>query len=1440
MSDAGAEYEFIQLDRTFHELSKYASESDDADIGQAFHVGKRLSWSDIANEYRTVILSEAGTGKTEEIRHVAETLRAEGKQAFFIRLEHIPDDFEDAFEVGAFEEFQNWLASSDEGWLLLDSVDEARLRSPGDFELAVLKLGKRIAAAKQRTHIVITGRTTAWRPKTDLEHCARHLAYTPPIVEAKDQAKSDDGPDLDFETPKETKATKPKGSPFKIIALDDLSPDQIRRFAAARNVKDTQAFLDAVERADAWTFTARPQDLEELAGFWNDNARIGSRLEIMRNSIDRRLTERKPDTADARPMALDRARKGARSIAAATTLAHEATIRIPGASNSQGIPIREVLTDWDEKDCATLLDRPIFDEAIYGGVRFHHRSVREYLTAEWLADLLKCETSRRKIEELLFRTQYGIEVVVPTMRPVLPWLAILDDKVRERLGHIAPELLLEGGDPSQLPLDTRRGILHKVCEQLASGATSRTMTDFAAVQRFASNDLAADVVELLGKYGANDDLAWFLLRMVWLGELKQALPSAKAFALSPTAGKYTRIAAFRAVRAVGSQSDLQEVRSSFATEAASLNRDWLAELLDSLTPTVETVTWLFECLERVEDRNPHSVDQLTDAVDEFVKRAEPQLVPPLIDGLNTLLERPPVRERRYCEISTRYSWLIGAAAHGVERLIETRHTAALNESSLAVLQKVPIAKTRDIDDYRELKGEFGKLVPAWPELNRASFWHDVSHARAALDVKKAERLNDFWQVSIYGAFWHFHDSDFDYFVDQMTTKELADDRLISLSLAFRLYVLNGRDRVRRERLKKAAAADPELASALTLSLKPPAKGRSSWRRSEARWKRRSEARERKQKKNRADWQTALRGNPDKIRDSGLKPGLLSNWQYHLLHEARDKDGRSGRWTDGNWKALVEEFGDEVAHAYREGAIQFWQSYAPQLRSEGASANSTPYAVIFGLVGLQIDARETPQWENNLTPARVDQACRFASYELNGFPSWFARLFAKHTTQIRDFLLAEMRYELSNERRDQDSHYIISDIIYDGEWAWESLSPSVFQMLRGKEPKNLSNLNHLLQIVQASSLPDADLAKLASRKAKALRRPGHAAAWFAVWAGVDPAPAIAALEDRLKKIEADVDRIDFAMKFITQLLGGRRSQGSKVRAAYRSAQHLKALYLLMHEHIRSKEDIERAGKGVYSPGLRDDAQDARNSLSETLRSMPGKEAYIALREIAQAHPEESYRPWFALHAKAKAQLDADLTPWTAAQVREFSDAHERTPNNHRDLADLGRLRLLDLKDDIENGDSSLAKLLLHTQDESEMRTFIGRELRKEARGRYSVPQEEEFADAKRSDLRFHGANVDAPVPLELKLADNWTGPEIFERLENQLCGDYLRDNRSRRGLFVLVNLGSKKNWQLPDSAQKVDFDGLIAALENHWETRAPSYPGVDHVDIIGVDVPKRLR
>ncbi|SDX47249.1 NACHT domain-containing protein [Nitrosomonas oligotropha] len=1435
---------FIELHRTFRDLPKEANESDDTDFSQWLPNDKRLRWPDLIQERRLVILSEAGSGKTTEIRNIAHSLRNQGKSAFFLRLEHVADDFEDSFEEGTYEEFVAWLTSNNEGWLFLDSVDEARLRNPSDFELAIRKLSRKISPAKDRAHIVITGRTTAWRPKTDLNYCNDCFPYAPAATSKHDPkaniVESEEAIKPDGSVLTETIPKKENDSFFRIVALHDLASDQIEVFVKARGIADSKAFLDAVERADAWSFTARPQDLEELTGFWLDHNQIGSRLEIMQNSIERRLTERDPDRADARPLSTERARQGTRLLAAAATLTRESAIKVPdGSANSKGIDVRSVLPDWNSKDQSTLLPLPIFDEAIYGTVRFHHRSVREYLAAEWFRGLLKRETSRRNIEALFFRNQYGLDIVAPTLRPILPWLILWDEKIGGRVRKLAPEILFEGGDPSRLPVAVRRSVLHDVCKQMASNTTGRTMRDEAAVQRFAGPDLTDDVLALLREYADNDDLKAFLLRMIWIGQLEGARQEVMEVALNPQAERYVRIVAFRAIKAIGSKEDQEHVCQNFLAEAPKLNREWFAELVEGRKPTEQALTWLLAGLEKLQPVENYYGDNLLHNLTAFVEEADIELLPKIIESFNKLLDLPPVIEQWFCEISEQFQWLIAPACKAVERLISIRHPASLKPHALEILYKLPSVREYEINRSSDFKAEFSKLITAWKKLNSALFWFEVRKSRNARDKRNGERLTEFYQVP-FRPFWRFEESDFESITEEISNRTFLDDRLVALSLSFDLYKKAGRPAVWRRQLKKLVADSEELSVRLSSYLNPPAQDLIYRRikQQKSKWNRQHKTYQKQQEKNLADWKEYFN---EKLNEASAalreSPGILTNALLYLFDQTRKTKNSTNRRTDYNWRVLIPEYGEKVARYYRDGTVCFWRHYKPKLRSEGAPFNETTYGVIIGLIGLEIEAHETEDWSKHLNPDEVELVCRYASFELNGFPVWFPRFFETYPQLVSDFLMQEIRYELSIETPEAETHYIISDLSWAGQWAWDQIAPELYDLLNGMEPKNLANLDKLLKIIQDSGLTDNQIEALASQKCRILTEWDHVARWFAVWMSVTPDEAMSAFITRIGSISDPEQQTLFAMIFVTQLLGGRRTDGSAVLQTFKTPQHLKSLYLLMHKYIRREDDIDRAGKGVYSPGLRDDAQDARSNLFKLLNQIPGKESFLALMEISEAHPDEKSRQWAMLQAKTKAEQDGDIETWLPVQVKEFNEQLERIPSNHKELYELAVLRLEDLKHDLEHGDSSIASTLQKITLETEMRKFIGRELREKAFGRYSIQQEEELADAKRIDLRFQGMSFDGPVPVELKLADNWSGPKLFERLENQLCGDYLRDDRSNRGIFVLVCRGEQHHWEIHDSG-RLDFIGLVEALQKHWQHISPEFPEVDDITVIGIDLTKR--
>jgi len=1424
--------EYIQLDRTFRELTLKEGTDNGLIVQRAWH-HKELRWENLLTEYRVILLSEAGAGKTSEVRYIARTLRKLRKHAFFVRIEHVTEEFEDAFEEGSYDEFGAWASSGEEGWLLLDSVDEARLRDPKDFERAIRKLGRLLAPVLEQAHIVITGRTEAWRPTTDLLLCKAALPYTPAEKTVSQNNVSD------TITKDVTLESNAKGNPaesFKIIALNDLNDRQIETFLKAKEVLDAKAFRDEVERKDALLLTTRPQDLAELIEYWKMRHKIGSRLELMRNSIDRRLEERNQDRSELHPISKDKLRKGARLVAAAVTLARQTKIRVPdGTDNAKGISIRDVLIDWDDVSCETLLTRPIFDEGIYGTVRFHHQSVREYLAAEWLHKLIVDDGSRSRVVGLFFRSQYGVDVVVPTMRPVLPWLAIFDGRIASRVCHMAPEILFEGGDPSQLPLETRRMILRHACEHRAQPAHARSIMEYAAVQRFASADLTDEIRGLLNQYADDDDIVYFLLRLVWQGGISGTVDETKRFAIESRA-KHTRTAALRALATIGSAADQADVRRAFLGEDGELNRDWCSEMVRELPEDKESLEWLIAILRRVAPKRRFEHDSLSPALLRLVEDWKIPLLSHLVSGLDLLLGTPPIKDHHRSSISERYGWLLPIAGNAVRRLIEVQHPSAIKPSALSILHNTPIEESYGERELRDVSSSFDKLIPQWGKLNHTLFWYDVTKARADLEISKAERLTHFGSAKYYGSYWDFGPADFDLVCDDIGTRSFLDDKLVALTLAFAIYRQNERPPKWRRRLKRLVEGPTELKSMLHALLHPKTDSTRQLRRHEIAQRTWAAKRAEKEEADQQEWKKFLADNVDALRTPGRRNDIL-NAQYYLYTRMQSGEPSSGKWSDGNWRSLIPEYEVAIAHAFRDGAVCSWREHRPRLVSEGGDANRTPAETIIGSVGLSIETREDPGWIDRLSEAEAELATRYALCELNGFPSWFPSLYIAYPQMVIDAIIRGVDYELTNDNSPGGSHYVLYDVSWNGDWMWDALAPLIVSRLN-QSVRSEANLRYMLNIVQGSSIDNKAVAQLAAHHAKASQGLSSEPMWYAVWVGVEPVVAIPMLESHLASLQEGDQKTQFAMRFITELIGGRGGRRSSTRQCFREVKYLKALYLLMHKYVREEDDIDRAGKGVYSPGLRDDAQDARHALFSFIYETPGKEAFLAMMDISRAHPVQAARPWIANSAREKATQDADGSAWAPHQVREFNDALERTPTNHRDLWYLAVDRLLDLKFELEEGDTSIASILQLTDRETEIRKYVGQWCRDLSHGRYVIPQEEELADAKKPDLRFHGVGFDGPVPVELKIADKWTGPHLFERLEMQLCGDYLRDKRSSRGIFLLVFCGIKSSWTSPNGGEVDTFTDLVDLLQDQWTILATQFPGVEDIEVIGIDLTKR--
>jgi len=1435
----------VPLERHFSLIPKSESDQDGQEVGWIGRESYPISWKDLEQEFRCVILAEAGAGKSFEMEAQANLTEKRGRVAFFIRIEDIEDDFENAFEVGSPKAFESWLGSKEEAWFFLDSVDEARLEAPHNFEKAIKRFARRIKPAYQRAHIFISSRPYAWRARSDRELLERYIPFIKPTVEEVEEVeedrileKVDNGQKNESE------------SALQVYLLDPLDESGIRLFAEHRGTPKIDKLIADLQRANLISMAARPFDLEGILAKWVLDQTLDGRYKLLQHSIDRWLNEIDPNRALRQPIKREKARLGARLLAAAVVLTGEPGICVPDSFQpNKGIDAETALGSWEPTDVQSLLERGIFNDALYGIVRFRHREVRDLLAAEWFCDQLKNGHSRNATESLFLREQYGHLVVTPRLRPILSWLILVDGEMREKVLKIAPEIAVEGGDAAYLPIAVRQSLLTDIVSRIANGNDERSVRDNSAIARIAQPDLSNDVLHLILKYRDSDDAIFFLGRLVWQGEMRKCVPALIDIAVDHERGIYARIAAIRAIMTCGEDIHRDNMMAGLKRSVDVFPRQLLAEVLNNATPHMNSVKFLIEAIDKLEPYKQFESTGLSHALHGFIDRltvddsiAGPQPLEAIVRGLSNFLCQTPHIERGACHVSKKFLWLLGPAVHAVERLVSMRSEFALSSEALGIMLMVPAARFWRAEAFDEYKSNLNNAVPDWKRLNDALFWRSIEEARTSkLEKNKFERLINVWSVQMMGHFWNFGIDRFNDVLDFVTNRGFLDDKLIALSLAHRIYMLAEEPDDWLCELKRTVDGCANLSDFLEQILNPTTPP-SILEFAEREAKREEIRRNKKQELelSRKKWVERLKAAPDIVRHPlTLKEGAISKDQYCLLREINESTIRTSRSDTANWRALIPEFGEEVALAYRDAAVSFWRNYTPGLGSEGANIRSIPYALTFAMSGLEIEANEDDRFPANLSEADIRHALRYIVWELNGFPRWLEHLHKAAPTLVIEAICTEMEWELANSEPDQPMHYILHDLVYYAPWVHQHLISPISTWLGENEIRNPSVLSHCIHILQSADVDGNTVLKLAKSKIAHPAPKNQLAIWYALWVDREPESGIFAVEEWLSSLKKEEVSIE-AQLFITELMGTERSLNSRPYSGnFRNVKDLKSLYVLMHRYIPAICDIKRAGTGVYSPGLRDNAQDGRNALFNLLSEIPGKETYVALKQLEMDHPEVEYRTWMGKLAYKRAEQDADIESWSIQQIRDYDQSQIRTPITHRQLFELSVSRLNDLKSWIEQGNDSPYKTWQRVEGETEMRNLVAGWLNGQSLGRYTCAQENELPNRQRPDIWVQNPHVSSPVPIELKLLDKgWSGPTLCERLRNQLAGDYLREETAGCGVMLLIWQGKSKSlrWQIED--RLVTLSELKDALKSYWDSVADSVSGVVALEVILIDLTVR--
>ena len=1391
----------IELDRQFAILPDGPID----DNSYLLSMRPALGWTELLDRPRVVILGAAGSGKTTELESTVGRLTGEGKSAFFIRLNDLAEATLERICRKGTASLAAWKTDTAPGWFFLDARDELVLTGR-EFCRALENLDEGLGDSAARARILISSKPTDWKVLADRRDFERILP--PPALYARvDEADVDSGPrdEVDESEAVEDTETDPVRSSLLVVQMRPLDEGRILKLARHLGVTDTEAFKRKLHELDVIPLAGRPGDLIGIVNLWKAQRDIRNYEEILRSTIKNSLTELRKIPGTQVELSVDQYNIGAKRLAATMTLARGTAFRYadaePGKQPSSAIRPDDAFTDWPPSQLDAVLRTNLFEPRSLGLVHFHSRAIKEYLTAKWILSIRdRSGLSRSELHDIVFSEIYGESILIPSMGPTAAWVAIQDEYVRAELLSRSPETLLEYGDPEQLTRQAKIELLQSVVSTTLQKGSRLFAQDSRTLRALANphlNGVIRKLWESSSKKSASqaqryrDDAHLLLLKLIMLGELKDLAPTVCRCATTRGNSWTVTVLAVRAMIALRRSADVNKFVRYLMRNGRRLDRQLVLGVIQDLYPEYMDAASALRLIDSHE-KPTASVDiEPGYALSQVVERAQSQaqrleLLRELAIRWTRLGPRSDSNPYEYPERSAT-RWIVPTILKLTHRILaEDPPTSLIDEQILAIAGAIRHGEDQnDRKKAREtlssLFDRVGRQKVFWILLDNFEDWHPRSKIQWDLPMK----------VHILTSWTGLQEPDLHWLlkVAERNRKEAA------FRAALIVWQYKDRPAKTKARIKKAAGNNQVLQEIFkqysqTNESRELREMREENRRMAARHRAQKERGEESWKK----FKRSLTGNPELLTDKS-KSNAQFNALFNLYTRMTQKRNESQNiHARSNWRDLIPEYGETVAKAAARGFKEYWRIYASKLPSalQGVERNQTPYQTLISLSGLAIEAMDGEAWMEKLSPPEVELAVRHAFREMNGFPSWLPQLADKYPDSVNTLVEAEIRFELD----DQDQNVypsILSRLPRQGAEKWPGLVERLLQALRTTRAANSRAFGYAIDVLigagQGAGLEAARLyrRKLSLKKESEEHKIGYLAAWFAL-DGDEATDALYALI-RGKSLD-DKDRI--VEEVFARLAGEARREPIRFSSRDR-VRTLERLVSLAYLHIRQREDIQH--DGVYSPGRRDNAESGRGYVIKLLVDTPGRDTYRALIRLAEKPHMKSVAEALRRRAFERAQSDSE-SPWTPADVLRYEQEKARDPQSAAELFALVQRRLREIKEDLENGDFSQKALLkLGGTKEEHYQIWLAGQLELRARGFYTAAREAEVINRKKPDVVVYRTQVDARVPIEVKVVDAWSGTQLLKAFKKQLVSQYQRDRKATHGILLLIGLKESRSWNL---------------------------------------------
>ncbi|MEP0391881.1 MAG: hypothetical protein ABJ205_08805 [Erythrobacter sp.] len=1427
-----------QINRTFRDIpADKVTEEERLEFLEALSAHRGLDWDQLLESRRIMIVSEAGAGKTFECQQLQERLWDAGEPAFHLELAELADNpVDDLLTPEESERFAAWQsAQSEDATFILDSVDELQI-SKRSFRSALIKLAKALEGKLHLARIIVTSRPVAF----DKQEMRKRLPI--PKTEASLSQEERFASIAMGDTEQADEGQTDQNHFWREVALMPLSTEQMEMLASSEGVTDPKKMLAEARAQDADDYLRRPQDLIELCADWNLHGRLRRHRDQVKSNIENKLQPRE-DRQEKAELSQVKAWEGASRLALAAIMCRKLTIRHSkeadrelGSNSSPPIDPVAILPEWSHKEIDTLLQRPLFGFASYGRVKFQHRSAIEFLAADRLKTLRVKGLPIKTIKRMLFATTgEGIDVIKPTMRPIVGWLALENETIFDEACQREPAALVTHGDPESLSIGARRRILAALVRRFGEGEWRGIHLPHIQLARLSDPELAADIHELWENGIENHEIREILLTLIEGAKIAACADIAFEVVANAELSISERLCALDALIAV------EDVRLE-GLGAALATRDgaWPTRLAKSavvrLFPEHMSVDVLCAAL-AVHREEADAIGDLSWSLPRLIehKQMSPELLEALRDGLAQLIYSTATWEK------DRWPHLQSENRHLIAPLVATCLKEDEDKAlSVGWLKAATIALKLGDSDYQSresIEALTDRILAASSEVRERLFWQ----ADELLQAVKTE--SDPYARFANATLREHHfldDEDREWVISFLSdSKAPTDKRAVALEAAIRLPRGDVEWVDWLKSLKEHVADNPELTKSLDKKLSATRRDRELERMAR-RDRQREKKAKRKDKIARASWITLMREilkNPE----SAFGESKAGNTIWNLWRAMRnEKHARSlSGW---NRRLLEETFGKETADRVRLAMMEFWRSEAPTLRSEREDDEKNSYLVKWqlGLAGLYAEA-EDASWAGHLSEEEVELALRYVPVELNRFPSWLADFVPAYSQIIERVLGSELLDELK-ERSDAGSislYYIKS--------APTPLArvflPRVMNLLESaanaRPSENdtdhlCSRLTKLAAIVLEHG-SDEEIVQLSGLAKDALASPISmpiASTWMSVIFRTDPQSAVEQLAKYLETSPQD------AIPLIGSLFGDRDNEIpiSLSRGGYTPDQLLK-LARVTHQHIKREDDVKR-GPGTYTPDARDHAERGRYAVVNVLLSSTDPEAWPAKLALAEDPELADLKDRFFALALESAAEQSDGSVATEEEIASLGPRADLAPRTSQEFYSLMVDRLEDIDDLLLQDDSPRDTWAL-IKDEKLMRREIARVLKQEARHAYTVYQEGVTADEKETDIRLRSTASDQEAVIELKIGEKGRAAnDLAAALRSQLVRKYMAKENCRAGC-LLITTKRDRTWKHPKTGKMMDLEALVAFLTDEARQIEIEMGNQLRLFVFGLDLRPRL-